>query len=183
MILIREIRETKAMRRYFLGILAAIAVAAFSTHAAADNTLLIQIEADGRYKVWHSKGETTLAENEVLTLEASARPQGGAPIETSAGLASAAATKDGIIISLPAAKRDKALLIDRDACGGVKVWHSEGPTSLTDDQITQFVVSALPGGGKSIAFGTSVAKAYSTNLGIMVVIWTRAERRPGWSLK
>jgi hypothetical protein len=175
--MIRAIRETKAMRRYVFSIVAAVA-AAFSAHAAADNTLLIRLEPDGRYTVWHSKGETALAEGEVLALEASATPQGGEPMQTSAGLASAAVTKEGTVISLPDAKRDKTLLIDRDACGGVKVWHSEGTTSLTDAQITDLVVSALPGGGKSIALGTSLAKAYSTNYGVMVVIWTRAERRP-----
>lgn len=170
------------MRRYFFAILAAVAAAAFSAHASADNTLLIKLEPDGRYTVWQSTGETALAEGEVLALEASATPQGGEPMQTSAGLASAAVTKDGVVISVPAAQRDKALLIDRDACGAVKLWHSAGPTALTDDQITELVVSALPGGGKSIALGTSLAKAYSTDLGTMVVIWARAERRP-WPLK
>jgi len=160
-------------------LVAAIVVAATALAAnAADNTLLIQHEPNGSFKVWHIEGESNLTDAELQTLEVSAKPGGGETIQTSAGPASAFDTGDGIItIAIPGAPRDKALLIDRDACGGVGTWHSAGPTVLTDEQLTDLVVAAQPGGGKTLMLGNSRAKAFTTRVGVIAVIWKPAEHR------
>lgn len=161
----------------FQNVIAAIVSAiAILPAYAADNALLIQIEQDGRFKVWHVEGETRLTEDEVFTLAASARPEGGEKILTGAGIASAFDTKGGIVIEIPGAKSDKALLVERDACGGVKVWHAEGSTSLTDEQLTELVLSALPDGGRTVPVGKRYAKAYAASLGVTVVLWEPAAR-------
>ena len=154
-------------------VLAAIVVAVAAWSAlAADNTLLIQLEADGKLKVWHSEGETKLADDELDALEASARPDGGEEMHTAAGAARAYATPSGVTIAFPGARADKALLIDRDACGGLRIWHAAGATALTDDQLTELVLTALPDGGKRVAIGEGrYAKGYTIALGVAIVIW------------
>lgn len=150
-------------------------IAAFPA-AAADNTLLIRKEAGGAVSVWHIEGETNLSQDDLLALEASAAPEGGPPRLTGAGLAKAFETQDGVVIEVPGAPRDRKLLIDRDACGGVKVWHSAGPTALTEDELTDLLLTALPGGGKRVSVGKMYAKGYSMALGVVVVIWDPAAR-------
>jgi len=148
------------------------------TAQAADNTLLIRLQPDGKYKVWHIEGETNLADEELRALEASSRPEGGGRIQTSAGVASATDTAEGIVIAIPGAPRDKALLLDRDGCGALTAWHSEGATQLSDDQLTELVLSALPGGGKRIMLDGLSAKATLMRHGVMVVLWKAPVRRP-----
>jgi hypothetical protein len=52
-----------------------------------------------------------------------------------------------VIIELIEHQQDRELLVDRDACGHVKTWHAEGVTRLSEDQATDLVMAALPGGG------------------------------------
>jgi hypothetical protein len=163
------------IRRLFVAVVAASAV--FSANAAED-TLLIQMEQNGSFKVWHGRGETQLSDAELQALDASAAPEGGPPIATAAGLARAYETPDGIRIDIPEAPRDKTLLYGRDNCGGVSIWHSTGSIVLTDEQLTELVVNALPLGGKGIPVGTRVAKPYTTRIGVIVVIWQPHIRRP-----
>lgn len=143
---------------------------------AADNTLLIRMEEGGATSVWHIEGDSNLSQDELLALEASAAPEGGPPRITSAGMAKAYETKDGVVIEIPGAPRDRRLLIDRDACGGVKVWHSDGPTILTEGELADLLLTALPGGGKRVSVGKMYAKGYSMALGVVVVIWDPSAR-------
>ncbi|HZV54557.1 MAG TPA: hypothetical protein VFF82_06420 [Rhodocyclaceae bacterium] len=143
---------------------------------AADNTLLIQLNQDGSFRLWHTEGATNLSDEELVTLAATARPEGGETIEVTAGSAHAVETKDGVMIVVPAAKSDKELLIDRDECGGVRVWHSDGATRLTDDQMTELVLTALPGGGKNVPIGQKFAKGFSTKIGVVAVLWQPVKR-------
>lgn len=149
----------------------AIAVLAAGTAAAADNSVLIQTGPDGHYKLWHTEGATSLDDDEALALAASARPEGGAPRAVAAGTAQAFETAHGVVVAIPDAPADKSLLIDRDACGAVKIWHAEGSTVLTEDQMTELVMSALPAGGKPVNLGGRYAKAFVTPLGYTVVLW------------
>lgn len=160
--------------------IAAIVLAASALAAnAADNLLLIQHEASGGFKVWHAEGETQLADVELQTLEASAKPGGGEPVQTAAGPARAFETESGVIVvEVPAALHDKTLMIDRDACGGAKIWHSVGTTVLSDEHLTELVIAALPGGGKTIMLGGNRAKAYTTRLGVVAIIWPPVKRKP-----
>ena len=144
-----------------------VGVAAF----AADNTLLIQTKPDGQYRVWHVEGETHMSEEEVLAVSAAAKPEGGEPTRVAAGTARAFETDHGVVIEIPDAKSDRALLVDRDECGAIKVWHAEGATQLTDDQLTDLVLSALPGGGRPVKVAGRYAKAFVVPLGYTVVIW------------
>ena len=146
-------------------------LAAMTSAAAADNVLLIQTQPGGRYTVWHTEGESMLSDDEIMALEVTAKPGGGAETPTGAGPARAFETDDGLMISLPAAKDDKALLIDRDDCGHVRLWHAAGATNLTEDQITDIVMSALPGGGKRITVGGYHVKAFITKLGVTASLW------------
>ena len=150
----------------FIAILMAATVA-----SAADNVLLIQMQPGGRYLVWHTEGESRISEDEVMALEVSARPEGGEEIPTSAGPARAYETSDGVMIRLPAAKSDKTLLFDRDECGHVRVWHAAGATNLSEDQITDIVMSALPEGGKRITVGNYYVKAFIGRLGVTAALW------------
>lgn len=142
-------------------------VAAF----AADNTLLIQTRPDGQYRVWHVEGATHLSEEEVLVLAAGATPEGGEATRVAAGTARAFQTDHGVVIEVADAKSDRALLVDRDECGAIKIWHAEGATQLTDAQLTDLVLSALPGGGRPVNLGGRYAKAFVVPLGYAVVIW------------
>lgn len=150
---------------------AAIFLLVANIAAAADNNLLIRMEPGGGYTVWHSEGATRLTEDEILMLAASAEPQGGAAHTVSAGTARAFRAGHGVVIDIADAKADRRLLVDRDECGGIKVWHSEGETRLTDEQVTELVISALPGGGRRVNVGGNYAKAFITPLGYAVVIW------------
>ncbi|NJD33505.1 MAG: hypothetical protein FIA96_01455 [Betaproteobacteria bacterium] len=144
---------------------------------AADNVLLIQLQAGGGFRVWHTEGESQLSDDEVMALEVTARPGGGEVTPTSAGPARVHETGDGVTISLSEAKRDKELLIDRDDCNHVRVWHSAGATNLSDDQIAEIFMSALPGGGKRIIVGDYYVKAFITKLGATVTLWPVPARK------
>ena len=121
------------------------ALLAATSANAADNVLLIQMQPGGTYRVWHIEGESRLSDDEIMALEVTARPEGGEETPTSAGPARVYESSDGVTISLPAARNDKLLLVDRDDCNHVRVWHAAGATSLSEDQITDIVISALPG--------------------------------------
>jgi hypothetical protein len=152
---------------------AAVFVAAlmFATAVGAvDNVLLIQVQS-GTYKVWHVEGESALSDDEVMALEVTAKPEGGEETLTGAGLARAYETSDGVVIRLSAAQTDKAVLIDRDDCGHLRLWHADGATQLAEDQITDIVMSALPGGGKRLTIGKYHVKAFITKLGVTASLW------------
>ncbi|MDP2810629.1 MAG: hypothetical protein Q8O34_10825 [Rhodocyclaceae bacterium] len=148
-----------------------LALLVMTSAGAADNVLLIQIQPGGGYKVWHTEGESQLSDDEVMALEATARPEGGEETPTSAGPARAYETSDGVTISLPAARNDKAVLIDRDDCNHVRLWHAAGATNLSEDQITDIVMSALPEGGKRLTVGNYHVKAFITKLGVTAALW------------
>lgn len=163
---------------WFLRIFAALAAAALVLPAAAEDTaLLIQIQPDGRYRVWHAGAPSPLGDEDILALEAGATPEGGRKLVTAAGLAQAFDTPNGVLIRLPALGPDKSLLIDRDGCGGIKVWHAQGTENPTDEELTELVLTALPDGGKRIALGRLHAKAYSTKIGVIAVIWKPRPRQ------
>jgi hypothetical protein len=144
--------------------------------AAADNNLLVQTVPGGGYRVWHSEGVSNLSEDEILMVAAGATPEGSELQRISAGPARAFQTETGVVIELPEAASDRRLLVDRDACGAVKVWHSDGATTLTDEQLTELVLSALPGGGRPVKVDSRYAKAFITPLGYAVVIWQPVKR-------
>ncbi|MCC6659050.1 MAG: hypothetical protein IT512_12775 [Rhodocyclaceae bacterium] len=146
--------------------------------SAEDTALLIQLRPDGRYAVWHAGGKSPLGEEEISALEATARPEGGRPTLTAAGLAQAFETDKGMLIRLPALGPEKTLLIDHDGCGGIKVWHAQGDVNLTEDELTELVLSALPEGGKNIVLGRYHAKAYTTKIGVIAAIW-KPVAKPG----
>lgn len=153
---------------------ALLAAASFAAHAAG-LAILIQTEPGGQYRYWYNDGATHLSSDELVDLWASALPGGGQPQETSAGPARAFETPRGIVVELAAAAADKALLLDRDDCGAVKVWHSGGSHALSEDQIADLLINALPEGGKPIAVGGQLAKSYLTKLGVVVVQWKPAK--------
>ena len=140
---------------------------------AADNVLLIQLQPGGGYTVWHTEGESLLSEDEVMDLEVTAQPEGGVETPTSAGPARAYETANGVMIKLPAALRDNAVLIDRDGCGHVRQWHAAGATNLTDEQITDIYLSALPEGGKRLTVDKYYVKAFITKLGVTATLWDK----------
>jgi hypothetical protein len=149
-----------------------ILTALLMTSAAADdNVLLIQLQPGGAYTVWHTEGESRLSDDEVMTLEVNASPEGGTELPTGAGPARAYETSDGVVIRLTAAPNDKAVLIDRDGCGHIRLWHSAGATQLTEDQITDIFMSALPEGGKRLRLGEHNVKAFITRLGVTATLW------------
>jgi ABC-type amino acid transport substrate-binding protein len=155
----------------------AACAALFALPAAAEDTaLLIQLRPDGRYTVWHAGDSSPLGENDILALEAAAVPEGSRRVMTSAGLAQAFDTPNGIQIHLPGLGPERALLIDRDGCGGIKLWHSHGNINPSEEELTELVLSALPEGGKRIAVGRLSAKAYSTKIGVIAVIWRPVAR-------
>ena len=96
---------------------------------------------------------------------------------TSAGPARVDESGDGVTISLPDAKNDKVLLIDRDDCNHVRVWHGAGATNLSDDQIADIFMSALPGGGKRLTVGEYHVKAFITRQGVTATLWPAAARK------
>ncbi len=164
-----------------LRLLPALVFMAFSASAArAENSnLLIQLQPGGGFRVWHAEGASVLDDDEVMLLDAEADLGGSRSIATALGPARAVRTEYGVIIELQQAASDKALLVDRDACGHLKTWHAEGGTRLTEDQVTDLFMSALPGGGPSLVLDDGRnAKAFVTSVGVMVAIWKqRAARR------
>lgn len=160
------------IRKCLLSLLAVLA--AFP--AGADDNLLIQLRPGGGYRVWHTEGATQISEDDVLAVAVTAKPEGGEFQTTASGKARAFETEQGVVIEMADAPSDRNLLIDRDACGATKIWHSEGPTKLTDDQITELVLSALPEGGRRVTIDGRYAKAYITPLGYAVAIWKAVRR-------
>ena len=158
-------------------ILFLVALMTLSTAIAADNVLLIQLQAGGGFRVWHTEGESSLSDDEVMELEVTAKPGGGAVTPTSAGPARVFDSADGVTISLLDAKNDKALLLDRDDCTHVRVWHAAGATNLSEDQVADIFISALPGGGKRITVGDYHVKAFVTKLGVIATLWNAAARK------
>lgn len=143
---------------------------------AADNVLLIQMQAGSHYRVWHTEGESALTDDEVMTLEVEAKPEGSAAIPTGAGPARAFETAGGVVIQLPAAKTDKAVLVDRDGCGHIRLWHAAGTTNLAEDQITDIFMSATAEGGKRITVGDWNVKAFITKLGVTATLWQATKK-------
>ncbi|MFN3884893.1 MAG: hypothetical protein ACK4Q4_09070 [Rhodocyclaceae bacterium] len=144
---------------------------------ADDNVLLVQTGPQG-FVVWHGEGTSLLDDDVVLELMASATPEGGEEIPTPLGPARAFELPEGIVIRLPAASHDRALLVDRDACGHIKLWHEEGATRLSEAQLTEIVMSALPEGGPRIRLDGFYAKAFVGKLGVTVTLWQAPQIRP-----
>lgn len=153
----------------------AATLASFAANAA-DDTLLIQIEPNGKYRVWHTEGENMLNEEDVYALTDSATAEGGEPVPTVAGAASARRTKNGIVVTLHEKQVDNRLLIDRDDCGGTKLWHGDGTTALRDEELTELVLTALPEGGARMTIGDRYARAYTARIGVIAVLWKPKKR-------
>lgn len=161
-----------------MNILRGLALAALLAAApgrAEDNVLLVQTGPQG-FVVWHVEGESVLPDDDVLELMASATPEGGKEMRSPLGRARAYEMPEGIVIRLPDAPRDKALLVDRDACGHVHLWHAEGATRLSERQLTDIVLSALPDGGPRIRLNGTYAKGFIGKLGVTITLW----KVPGW---
>lgn len=171
-------RSTSIRRLFRRSVWLGVAALSGMPAHAADNALLIQMEAAGKFRVWHAEGETNLTEQELSQLEVNAAPEGGSAIETRFGPARAYETADGIVVKLPNAQRDKRLLLDRQACSDLKAWHAEGATQLTDDQVADLVVTAAPNGGTTLTVGGYQARAYSTKLGVLAMLWKKVVRQP-----
>lgn len=137
---------------------------------AEDNVLLIQNGPQG-FIVWHTEGPSQITDDEALEVMASARPEGGEAVMTGLGPARGYEMPQGVVIRLPEAARDKALLVDRDACGHIYLWHSEGATQLSEAELTEVVLSALPDGGKRLQLGDRYIKAFVTKLGVTATLW------------
>jgi hypothetical protein len=157
-------------------ILACLLAAVAGAAAADDNVLLIQSGPQGQ-TVWHTEGASQLEDDDILEIMATATPEGGAEMPTPLGPARAYALSEATLIRLPAVQGDNALLVERDACGHIKVWHAAGTTQLTPEQIDEALLTALPGGGKRLVFGAHYAKGFVNNLGVTVTLW-RAPRKP-----
>lgn len=143
----------------------------------AETTYLLQVQPDGHFKVWYAKGETNLTDDELMDMEVVARPEGGPEVATSAGPARAFDLKEGVVVLLPSAARDKELLVLRDSCGGVKAWHSAGSHPLAEDEMTELAIAALPGGSKRLQVKAGYAKSFTGRAGILVVIWKPTEKK------
>lgn len=151
-------------------LLALVAGLSAGVARAADNVLLVQQGPEG-FVVWHVEGESRLSDDELMEIMATATPEGGKEMATPVGPARAYELPAGILIRLPAAPRDKALLVDRDACGHIIVWHAAGTTQLTDAELTDVMLSALPEGGTRLRLGDRYAKAFLGKLGVTVTLW------------
>ncbi|MEW5781036.1 MAG: hypothetical protein ACOY6N_06970 [Pseudomonadota bacterium] len=163
-------------RRIFSQALTALALCCAWLAHAEDNVLLIQQGPQG-FVVWHGEGESRLDDDTALELMASATPEGGPERPTEFGPARAYELPEGVLIRLPAAAKDRALLVDRDACGHIKLWHAEGTTQLTDAQLTDIVLSALPEGGPRLRLDGYYAKAFVGKLGVTVTLWKAPPRK------
>jgi hypothetical protein len=150
--------------------LAAVLLACSLPLHAEDNVLLVQTGPQG-FTVWHTEGQSQLADDDVLELMATAMPEGGKETPTPLGPARAYEMPEGIVIRLLMAQRDKALLVDRDACGHVHLWHAEGATQLPDEQLSEVVMSALPEGGPRIRLNGKYAKGFLGKLGVTITLW------------
>lgn len=161
------------MNRVRCGILGAALLVLLPLAAVAQSTnLLIQMQSGGAYQIWHGEGPSVLDDDEVMLLYSLAEPQGSAPVTTALGAARARRTAQGVVIDLLDVATDKALLVDHDACGHIKTWHAEGGTPLTEEQATDLVLAAVPGGGRRLALDEQRnAKSFLTDLGVMVAIW------------
>ncbi|MEW6163461.1 MAG: hypothetical protein AB1642_00220 [Pseudomonadota bacterium] len=137
---------------------------------AEDNVLLIQQGPEG-FRVWHTEGASVLSDDEVLEIMATAQPEGGETVATPLGPARAFEMPAGIVIRLPEAPSDKALLVDRDACGHIQLWHAEGATQLSDNDLFELVHSAKPDGGPRLLLGERYAKAFLGKLGVTATLW------------
>jgi hypothetical protein len=146
-----------------------------SASGGIEHTLLLQLE-EGHFKVWFASGPMNPSDEELLDLEASAKPEGGKIVRTSAGPAQATDVKEGVWVTFPGAVQEDHLLVLRDACGGVKAWHSAGVNPLSEDEMTDLAVAAVAGGSKRIAVRAGYAKSFSGRAGVMVVIWTSASQ-------
>lgn len=142
---------------------------------AEDNVLLIQPAPQG-YVVWHTEGLNQLSDDEVIELMANAEPEGGKEIPTPFGPARAYVLPEGVVIRLLAAQRDQSLLVDRDACGHVQLWHAEGATQLTETQLSDIVLSALPEGGPRLRLNGKYAKGFLGRLGVTATLWNVPRR-------
>jgi hypothetical protein len=137
---------------------------------AEDNVLLIQTGPQG-FTVWHTEGQNQLPDDDVIELMATATPEGGKETPTPLGPARAYEMSEGIVIRLLGAQYDKSLLVDRDACGHVHLWHADGTTQLTDAQLTDIVLSALPEGGPRLRLNGTYAKGFTGKLGVTATLW------------
>lgn len=153
--------------RFILLVLFAVCV----TPAWADDRVLLVQQGPEGFVVWHTEGESVLSDDELLEIMATAAPEGGETTLTPAGPARAYELPMGVLIRLPEAPRDKALLVDRDACGHLIVWHAAGATQLSDSELTEAVMSALPEGGPRLTLGGRYAKAFIGRLGVTVTLW------------
>jgi hypothetical protein len=163
----------KTLRR----IAATLACLAAPVLHAEDNVLLIQTGPQG-FVVWHTEGKSRISDDEALETMASARPEGGDAVMTSLGPARGYELPVGVLIRLPEAKSDKALLVDRDACGHIHMWHAEGETQLSDAELTEIVMSALPEGGRRLTLGSRYVKGFITPLGVTATLWKIPGRTP-----
>lgn len=145
--------------------------------AADDNVLLIQLRPGGGFTIWHTEGETDLPEHEAIALEATATPEGGAEMSTSFGPARAFQTESGVVIRIPSAPRDNALLVDRDNCGHVRLWHAAGTNNISEDEATDIYMSAEPGGGKRLVLRDRHVKAYLGPLGATASFWPMPKKK------
>lgn len=164
------------MRTFLGGLALILGILATSCVHAEDSVLLIQTGPEG-YRVWHGRGVSQLTEDEAIEVMASARPEGGEVVATRLGPALAYELPAGIVIRLPAAPSDRELLVERDACGHVKTWHSEGTTQLTEAELTEIVLSALPEGGPRLRFGNRYVKAFVGKLGITATLWSAPAKK------
>lgn len=163
----------KTLRR----IAAALACLIAPALQAEDNVLLIQTGPQG-FTVWHTEGKSRISDDEALEVMASARPEGGDEVATALGPARGYELPAGVLIRLPEARSDKALLVDRDACGHIHMWHAEGETQLSDAELTEIVMSALPEGGKRLTLGSRYVKGFITPLGVTATLWKIPGRTP-----
>lgn len=147
--------------------------------SATENVLLIQMRPDGHYTIWYNEGKSQLTDEDVVRLDGTEKPEGGPATITSAGLARAYQTANGVTIRLTAAQNYESVLLDRDNCGHIRLWHSDGKTDLSEDEITDIVMSALPEGGKRLTIGKRYAKAYLTKLGVTAVLWSALQKTGG----
>lgn len=157
--------------RFFAALLLCLA----ATAQAEDNVLLVQTGPQG-FVVWHTEGRSQLSDDDVIDLMATATPGGGQETPTPLGPARAYEIEEGVMIRLLAAQSDRALLVDRDACGHVHLWHAEGTTRLTDDQLSAVVMSALPEGGPRIRLNGKYAKGFIGKLGVTITLWDAPRR-------
>jgi hypothetical protein len=159
------------MLRNLTRLLLALCCLASGAVAAAGDTLLIQLQPDASYRVWYSDGPRHLTDDELNQLAATASAEGGETTTTSAGGARAYQLAHAVLISFADDQPDGRQLLDRDACGGMRVWHSTGQHELSDNDLTDLVLSALPDGGKRVLLGHRYGKAFQTSLGVVAVIW------------